>query len=74
MNATKRVQNLNEAQKAYSEAKKEAQELLKSISRALIDTPAACNGNWGLVGDMNALISDLKDINDRMNGSGEYAK
>jgi hypothetical protein len=73
MTEQQKVQNLNNAQREYSKNKKEAQALLNKINRALLDTPAACNGDWALVGDMAHLVSELKNISDRLNGEGEYA-
>lgn len=62
MNETQKVKNLNEAQKQYSAAKREAQDALYKLARRIQDTPAACNGNWGMVGDMNHLVYELTTI------------
>ena len=58
---TRTTKNQNEAQAAYAAAKQEARKLLRQIERAISDTPAACNGNWGMVGDLNKLINDLRE-------------
>jgi hypothetical protein len=71
---TKTAQNLNEAQKAYRKALKDNQALLHKIERALLDAPAACNGNWGMVGDQTHLNAELQEIVDRLYHTGEYSK
>ena len=68
------TKNLNETQKAYRKTLKENQALLHKIERALLDAPAACNGNWGMVGDQTHLKSELQEIVDRLYKTGEYAR
>ena len=70
----KTTKNLNECQKAYRQALKENIALLHKIERALLDAPAAANGNWGLVGDMNHIKEHLQEVSDFMRSEGEYAK
>lgn len=74
MNTQTKVKNLNECQKAYRKTLKEVQELTHRIDRALIDFPAAANGDWSLVGEVKYLKVQLKEISDRLNHEGEYAE
>lgn len=67
---TKNIANRNEAQKKYVAKKKEAIELSKKIQRAIVDMPAT--GNWGNVGELGYLVSQLQEISDRLHGEGEY--
>lgn len=67
------TKNLNDAQKAYRQTLKDNIALLHKIERALLDAPAACNGNWGMVGDQNHVSEHLKEISDFLLGEGEYA-
>jgi hypothetical protein len=71
---TEEIKNRNDAQRAYVASKKVAQDLLHQIERALFGSPAACDGNWGMVGDMNHLVNELNEIAIRLYGEGEYTQ
>lgn len=67
------VQNIKEAQREYSKAKSQARILARKIERAVLDMPAAANGDWSKVGDAKRLLAELQAIHDRLYHQGEYA-
>lgn len=70
----KEVKNINEANKAYFAAKRNAQALAQKIERAILDSKTQTDGNWGLVGDMQEIERQLQHTLDMMTGQGEYAR
>ena len=62
----------------YEAKQEELKKLLKQIEAGLLkhDRNASSQGghHWGHVGDLNAMISTLRDIKDQLHQTGEYAK
>ena len=71
---TKAIKNRNEAQKAYTQARKQALELAKQIQRAIVDQPATPTQCWASVGSLQHLVCQLTEIKDWLYGTGEYAE
>lgn len=80
MKSTKKQQNIRtqESLEKYEEAQAEIGQLLKEIKAGLLahDRNASGTGghNWGHVGDLQQIADELKEISDRLNHKGEYAK
>lgn len=62
----------------YETKQAEIAKLLKQIEVGLQkhDRDASGKGghHWGHVGDLNRIVAELKDIRDRLYGTGEYSK
>ena len=63
------------AAERYAENRDAIAELLGSIRDGLDAHAGKFNGrNWGFVGDLESIRATLRDLSDRLNGSGEYAE
>ena len=60
-------------QAKYSAEKKKALELLKKIERAILDEPTAAP-DYGYLGSLQYVTSELQDIADFFCSEGEYAE
>lgn len=62
------------ALEAYETKQAEIEKLLKQIRAGLLAHDRECTPrhNWGHVGDLNSIVSDLTDVRDRLHGVGEY--
>lgn len=68
-NATKR-----NAARQYDMVRTEIDGLLASVRRGLKAHGAKFDGrDWGFVGDLDGIASTLRDLSDRLHGTGEYA-
>lgn len=67
-----------ESLKAYEDKQAEIEKLLKQIAVGLQahDRKASGQGghHWGHVGDLTDIAVELREISDRLNCKGEYAK
>jgi len=78
MKQTTIKQSKENALKVYEEKQAEIEKLLKQIAAGLQahDRRASGQGghHWGHVGDLTDIEVELREISDRLNGRGEYAK
>ena len=70
---------LNDPLKEYEYQKEMVEELLAEIESGLLahDRNASRwpgGPNWGHVGDLTGIADTLRDLKDRLHGTGEYAK
>ena len=77
MNKTfKQVQN--DPLKEYEAKQAEIKKLLKQIEAGLEKHDRSASGpgghHWGHVGDLTSIADTLRDLKDRLHGTGEYAK
>jgi hypothetical protein len=67
-----------ESLQAYEDKQAEIEKLLKRIAVGLQahDRRASGQGghHWGHVGDLTDIAAELREVSDRLNGTGEYAK
>lgn len=72
------AQSRQEALQEYEHQQAEITKLLKQITAGLQvhDRNASRQGGhtWAHVGDLNRVAGELKDISDRLHGTGEYAR
>jgi uncharacterized protein (DUF3084 family) len=78
-NAKKRnIASRESSLQKYEEKQAEIEKLLKQITVGLQAHDRRASGqdghHWGHVGDLNKIAGDLRDISDRLHGTGEYAK
>ena len=69
----------NDPLKAYEARQAEIEKLLKQIQAGLEKHDHNASGkpgavNWGHVGDLASIADTLRDLKDRLHGTGEYAK
>ena len=67
------ISSNNNLQKAYTEEKARAIELINKIKTAVNEEPEIAP-NWGYFGSMADITIELQEIADRLCGEGEYAE
>jgi hypothetical protein len=63
----------HEVRNEYARRRLEALGIAESIAMRLRKLDAVPGVNWGHIGDMAAMCHDLRQIEDRVYGTGEYA-
>jgi hypothetical protein len=68
----KKLKPAQTADQAYRQSHDEALALISRIQDTIKNMPATTGGNWGAVGTMKHIESQLKEISDQVHNEGEY--